>query len=55
MESKDGAKARILYVYLPQHHALLSKGRYSKTLITQPDKTFQEDFGTQVLAVPMTP
>ena len=57
MESsnREGLKARIVYIDLPQHHALLSKGRYTKNLIIQPDKKFQEDLAKQVLAVPMTP
>ena len=53
--SKDGLKGRIVYVDLAQQQSLLTKGRYTKYLITQPDKKFQEDLATQVLAVPMTP
>ena len=57
MESsnREGLKARIIYIDLPQHHALLSKGQYTENLIIQPDKKIQEDLANQVLAVPMTP
>jgi len=57
MESttKEGLKARCLYIDLPQHNALLSKGRWAKTLLHQPEKKWQEELAQQVLAAPMVP
>ena len=53
--SKDGAKARILYVDWTMLPNLQTSGDWSKLLLKQPSKATQEDVAKKVLSVPSTP
>ena len=53
--SKDGAKARVLYLDWTMLPNLQTSGDWSKLLLKQPSKATQEDLAKKVIAVPSTP
>ena len=53
--SKDGLKARMLYLDVAQIQSLQSSGKFSKVLVKQPSQEQQKTFARSILTVPVSP
>ena len=53
--SKDGLKARTLYMDISQYPSLAVSGKWSKNLARQPTQEMQKKLATNVKVVPVTP
>ena len=51
--SKDGLKARLVYLDVGQIQTLQTAGKFSKVLVRQPNKEQQKGFSRNILTVPV--